>query len=189
MKACDCRLFSCDRGLFLMNALKLCALAALVVGSVYVTELYYQKQLSDYQAQAQKQYAQALEAKAIREQYLQGKINEAAADAKSNEIQIRSHYERLISTARSVSFDVSDHRDGDSVHGLQSDGSGSQSGVSSSSGATGRISAGADKSSGYDRAKLQRLYERQLVIARDCDITAAHYNQLIDFYTKASNAD
>ncbi len=172
------------------NVLKLCALAALVVGSVYVTELYYQKQIADYQAQAQKQYAQALEAKAIREQYLQGKINEAAADAKSNEIQIKANYERLIKTANSFSLNVPDHSDGGSVQRMQSDNSaGSQDSVPDTSGTTGRVSASADKSSGYDRAKLQRLYEKQLMIARDCDITASRYNQLIDFYTKASNAD
>lgn len=33
-----------------------------------------------------------------------------------------------------------------------------------------------------NRAKLQRLYQRQLIVARDCDITATHYNQLIKLY-------
>jgi seryl-tRNA synthetase len=33
-----------------------------------------------------------------------------------------------------------------------------------------------------DRAKLQKLYEEQLTLARDCDITAIHLNQLIDLY-------
>ena len=33
-----------------------------------------------------------------------------------------------------------------------------------------------------DRAKLQRLYQRQLIVSRDCDITATHYNQLIKLY-------
>lgn len=33
-----------------------------------------------------------------------------------------------------------------------------------------------------DRAKLQRLYQQQLIVARDCDITATHYNQLIKLY-------
>lgn len=165
-----------------MNALKLCAIAALVVGSVYVTELYYQKQLSDYQAEAQKQYAQALEAKALREKFLQEKINKAAADAKQDAIQIQSHYERLISTARSVSFDDNDHRNVSGVHGLQSDGSRSQDSVSDTATASRRVSESTGPSSGYDRAKLQRLYEKQLMIARDCDITAAHYNRLIEFY-------
>lgn len=38
------------------------------------------------------------------------------------------------------------------------------------------------KCPGQDRAKLQRLYERQLVIARDCDITATYYNKLLELY-------
>lgn len=33
-----------------------------------------------------------------------------------------------------------------------------------------------------DRARLQRLYQQQLIVARDCDITATHYNQLIKLY-------
>ena len=172
-----------------MNALKLCALAALVFGSVCVTRLYYQKQFSDYQAQAQAQYAQALEAKSVRERYLQGKINDAAADAKLDALQIQERYERLISTAHSFSFDVGNHRDGSGLHGMQSDGSGSQGSVSDTATAPSRVSESTSQRSENDRAKLQRLYERQLTLARDCDITASHYNQLIDFYMKASNAD
>ena len=33
-----------------------------------------------------------------------------------------------------------------------------------------------------DRKKFQRLYQQQLIVARDCDITATHYNQLIKLY-------
>ena len=33
-----------------------------------------------------------------------------------------------------------------------------------------------------NRAKLQRLYQQQLIVARDCDITATHYNELIKLY-------
>ena len=42
------------------------------------------------------------------------------------------------------------------------------------------------KCTGQDRAKLQRLYERQLVIARDCDITATYYNKLLELYQMVS---
>ena len=169
------------------NVLKLCFIGVLVVGSVYVTELYYQKKISDYQIKAQKQYAQALEAKAIREQYLQGKINEAAADAKSNEIQIKANYERLIKTANSFSLNVPDHRDGGSVQRMQSDGSRSQDSVPDTATASRRVSASADKRAGTDRAKLQRLYEQQLVIARDCDITTSYYNRLLEMYKTISS--
>jgi len=40
---------------------------------------------------------------------------------------------------------------------------------------------------GQNRAKLQRLYERQLVIAKDCDITATYYNRLLELYQMVSN--
>lgn len=33
-----------------------------------------------------------------------------------------------------------------------------------------------------DNAKFQRLYEEQLIIAKDCDINAIYLNQLIDLY-------
>lgn len=33
-------------------------------------------------------------------------------------------------------------------------------------------------------AKFQKLYERQMMVARDCDITAAHYNELIRLVTE-----
>lgn len=39
-----------------------------------------------------------------------------------------------------------------------------------------------------DRERLQRLYQRQLAIARDCDITAARYNALLDAYNAARAA-
>ena len=35
-------------------------------------------------------------------------------------------------------------------------------------------------------AKLQRLYEQQLMIARDCDINAVYLNKLIDLYNRVS---
>lgn len=33
-----------------------------------------------------------------------------------------------------------------------------------------------------DHAKFQRLYEQQLEVARDCDITATYYNKLLELY-------
>lgn len=42
------------------------------------------------------------------------------------------------------------------------------------------------KCSGQDQAKLQRLLTEQLIIAKDCDITATYYNHLIDWYNSIS---
>ena len=54
--------------------------------------------------------------------------------------------------------------------------------LSESSSSTADNSKSANKCSYADRAKLQRLYEEQLTLARDCDINAIHLNQLIDLY-------
>lgn len=35
---------------------------------------------------------------------------------------------------------------------------------------------------GAYKTKLQRLYDQQLTIARDCDITATYYNKLLELY-------
>lgn len=54
--------------------------------------------------------------------------------------------------------------------------------LSESSSSTANNSKSSNKCSQQDRAKLQRLYEEQLTLARDCDINAIHLNQLIDLY-------
>lgn len=54
--------------------------------------------------------------------------------------------------------------------------------LSESSSSTTDNSKSSNKCSNKDRAKLQRLYEEQLKLARDCDINAIHLNQLIDLY-------
>ena len=54
--------------------------------------------------------------------------------------------------------------------------------LSESSSSTADNSKSSNKCSQQDRAKLQRLYEEQLTLARDCDINAIHLNQLIDLY-------
>lgn len=38
-----------------------------------------------------------------------------------------------------------------------------------------------------DNAKFQRFYEQQLVVARDCDITASYYNRLLEMYKTISS--
>ena len=44
------------------------------------------------------------------------------------------------------------------------------------------IPQSAGKCPGENKAKFQQLYENQLMIAKDCDITATYYNRLIDLY-------
>lgn len=54
--------------------------------------------------------------------------------------------------------------------------------VSTTTSTTSRVQDCRCERTTVDRARLQRLYKRQLIVARDCDITATHYNQLIKLY-------
>lgn len=54
--------------------------------------------------------------------------------------------------------------------------------VSATTSSTSRVQDCRCERTTADRARLQRLYQRQLIVARDCDITATHYNQLIKLY-------
>ena len=54
--------------------------------------------------------------------------------------------------------------------------------VSATTSTTSRVQDCRCERTTVDREKLQRLYQRQLIVARDCDITATHYNQLIKLY-------
>lgn len=54
--------------------------------------------------------------------------------------------------------------------------------VSTTTSTTSRVQECKCERTTADRARLQRLYQRQLIVARDCDITATHYNQLIKLY-------
>ena len=54
--------------------------------------------------------------------------------------------------------------------------------MSTDTNTTSRVQECKCECSRVNRAKLQRLYQQQLIVARDCDITATHYNQLIKLY-------
>jgi uncharacterized protein YqfA (UPF0365 family) len=44
------------------------------------------------------------------------------------------------------------------------------------------VSEETSKCTGYNKVAFQKLYEDQLKLAKDCDITASYYNRLIDLY-------
>lgn len=58
--------------------------------------------------------------------------------------------------------------------------------LSSDASATSTIQAGRCECDKKDKAKLQRLYEQQLVVARDCDINSTYLNKLIEWYGSIS---
>lgn len=165
-----------------------CALALAFAAGHHAASLAYEREIADFKAQAQARYAQALEAKAAREKYLQGKIEDAASKAKASADEIEARYQELLSASWSAAPDADVHFDGADAVGMHADagGAGGQGNVSTASGASRGVSEGRCECAGADRAKLQRLYERQMTIARDCDITAAHYNELINLWQQAA---
>ena len=72
------------------------------------------------------------------------------------------------------------------VNSLFSDNSSDKAVLSESSPTSSPVSESQCECSCKNRAKLQRLYEQQLMIARDCDINAVYLNQLIDLYNKVN---
>jgi len=54
--------------------------------------------------------------------------------------------------------------------------------LSEDAGSATAVSQGKCGCSGKDQAKLQRLLTEQMIVAKDCDITATYYNHLIEWY-------
>lgn len=72
-----------------------------------------------------------------------------------------------------------------SMHNSE-DNASSDSDMSSTASTAGAVQRSECRCDGKDQAKLRRLYQEQLIIARDCDITASYYNELIKFYRSVS---
>lgn len=153
--------------------------AVSVLGSAYIgysfTSSHYQLKIAEYEKKQAQVLNQALEDKAKKENVFNGVL----ADAQSNialDVQHitstynRYHFNRLFSDTDSVHTDTTD----------------SGQGLSTDTTAAKTISQSTCKCNGTDKAKLRKLYEQQLTIARDCDITASYYNNLIDLYNKVS---
>lgn len=66
------------------------------------------------------------------------------------------------------------------------DNTGSNTDMSSTASTAGAVSDCECRCDDKNAAKLRRLYQEQLIVARDCDITATHYNALIEFYGSVS---
>ncbi len=146
-----------------------------VLGGAYIsyslTSSYYQIKITVYEKKQAQVLNQALEDKAKKENVFNGVL----ADAQSN---IALDVQHITSTYNRYHFNWL-FSDTDSVHTDTTD---SSQGLSTDTTTTKAISQSTCKCNGADKAKLQRLYEQQLTIARDCDITATYYNNLIDLY-------
>ena len=146
-----------------------------VLGGAYIsyslTSSYYQIKIAIYEKKQAQVLNQALEDKVKKENVFNGVL----ADAQSN---IALDVQHITSTYNRYHFNGV-FGNTDSVHTDTTD---SSQGLSTDTTTAKAISQSTCKCNGTDKAKLQRLYEQQLVIARDCDITATYYNNLIDLY-------
>lgn len=153
-------------------------LSAAVIASVtwYLTSSYYQIKLVTMEKQYEQILNEAQKAKTQKEQeFFTEAINVQSSLSKDiqNVTSTYNHY-------------FSDFLPGNSGWLQQSDNTSSSKDVSSNSKTSISISQSKCQCDGTNKTKLRKLYEQQLTIDRDCDITAAHYNALIDLYNKVS---
>lgn len=153
-------------------------LSAAVIAGVtwYLTSSYYQIKITKMEKQSEQILNEAQKAKTQKEQeFFTEAINVQSSLSKDiqNVTSTYNHY-------------FSDFLPGDSGWLQQSDNTSSSKDVSSNSKTSISISQSKCQCDGTDKTKLRELYEQQLTIARDCDITASYYNNLIDLYNKVS---
>ena len=130
----------------------------------FVNGLRYENNMQNYINKELQQQIQAVEDAKAKEHEYREKANKTTRQAKEAIDVVNAHYRKLL------------------IDSLSKSSASNQNSVPSASGSSVPISKSTSKCTEQHRAKLQRLYEQQLVIARDCDITAAHFNELIDFY-------
>lgn len=154
--------------------------AVSVLGSAYIgyslTSSYYQIKLVTMEKQYEQILNEAQKAKTQKEQeFFTEAINVQSSLSKDiqNVTSTYNHY-------------FSDFLPGDSSKLQQSGNASGNKDVSSNSKTSISISQSKCQCDGTNKTKLRKLYEQQLTIDRDCDITAAHYNALIDLYNKVS---
>ena len=154
--------------------------AVSVLGSAYIgyslTSSYYQIKIVTMEKQYEQILNEAQKAKTQKEQ-------EFFTEAINVQSNLSEDIQNVTSTYNQY---FSDLLPGDSSRLQQSDNTSSSKDVSANSKTSISISQSKCQCDGTDKAKLRKLYEQQLTIARDCDITASYYNNLIDLYNKVS---
>lgn len=146
---------------------------AFVASGYYLAAKRYEAQFEEYRAeQAQAVIKQQEEFRQQeRERYAQ--VSTIQSNLANGVADVIKSYNTLNDSIDS--FDVN------SMHDNQDSATDSKQ-MPTTTSTTNRVQDCRCESSTADRARLQRLYQRQLIVARDCDITATHYNQLIKLY-------
>lgn len=140
----------------------------------------YELEISHIREQSKEQEALALQNKNERENvYSKALITTQSKIAISND-RIAATFSNLNAWAdRNFITDNSI-----SLH--NEDNTSSNTGLSDSATTAGAVQRSECRCNGKNTAELRRLYQEQLIIARDCDITASYYNELIKFYEHVS---
>lgn len=120
--------------------------------------------------------AQAVAEKATTEKHLQRLISESAQRAETNQDAAKEAYQKALSAldpdpAADPAGRVPERAAGDNRAEMPGD-----------SAASVGVSARANQCDRYNRAELQRLYKKQLALARDCDTTARYYNEILHLW-------
>ena len=140
----------------------------------------YQHKIDEVVYESQIQYQAALTEKAKLEADYHAKLSDLQSQLVQDTDEIDARY----------SDAVSGFNDRLSVFWLQHSDAGGGSGVSGTAGTAAGDqgqSKSAVKCNCPDRASFQRLFERQMTIARDCDINQNHFRHLVSLYESIRN--
>lgn len=132
----------------------------------FVNGLRYEHNMQEFINSELRQQIQAVEDARNKEQEYREKVDKTTRQAKEAIDVVNAHYRKLLNDSLSKSSSSSNNN------------------MSTDSKASTTIQKSTSKCIEQHRAKLQRLYEQQLIIARDCDITATHYNELIELFNE-----
>ena len=132
-----------------------------------ITTVDYELQIAELNTKAQEAEIKAQSEKDQIELQWQRKVNDAQQKAYVDKQNIDANYKRALA-------DIMHDSEGSSTDTttLSND-------TNTTTGTTANCEC---RCPAKDRTKLQKLYEQQLTIARDCDITATHYNELLSIY-------
>ena len=144
-------------------------------------DIQREREIAQIQEQMKAQEVIALQNKNERENVYSKALSESQSKIAVSSDRITAAYRDLNAWADSnfvIDNSVSMHNSEDNTS--------SNSDMPSTATTAGAVSDCKCRCDGKDQAKLRRLYQEQLIVARDCDITATHYNALIEFYRSIS---
>ncbi len=146
----------------------------------HFTSGHYQAELTRIESETQIELQKALVAKADMEARFNAQVSELQTELHSDTSKIDADYSAAVSSFTDVL----------NLKWLQHSNANSSQNVSTTSG-TAAGDQGQSKSAVKcdcpDRASLQRLFERQMTLARDCDINQNHFKRLVSLYESIRN--